>query len=884
MSKIGSLIRNLFRKRRVERDLDDEVRSYVEMLADEKLDRGMGAADALRAARVEFGGVDVVKENVREVRMGATIEWVWRDVRYAARVLAKSPAFTAVAVLTIGLGIGANTAVFSVFNTVLLRPLPYPGEKQIVAVYEKRMRENGARSALSASDFLDWRSMTRTLASVALFDTTRLNVTQGGDTELVPGARVTAGFFEALGVPPQLGRTFQVAEEDSGRQQVAILTYGAWQRRFGGDPEILGKNLRINGEPFQVVGVLPERFRYPFAAACELFIPLRFTQDQLRFRGIHAFGGIARLRDGVTVGQASREMEVMSKQIEKQHPDTNAGHVADVVPLHEEQARGLKPALVVLLGAVALVILIACANVANLLLARASVRARETAVRAALGGSRARLVMQSLIESAVLALAGAAAGVALAWWALTILRSVFFRRLDFFSTVGLDQIALDWRVLAFTLACALLSTLLFGVSPALACARTNLNDALRTGGRGMAGGERHRVRSVLVVVQVALSLTLLTGAGLLGKSFLNLMNVNPGFRPQHVVTASISLPGSQYRTTEQAAAFYDALVERTGALPGVRMAGVTDTLPLSGDDNRAGVRVEGREPRPNEPTRLNPRLVSPAYLQTMGVRLVEGRMFTAADAEGKRPVAIVSEAAARKYWSDSNPVGRRFQFAMDNAPWIEVIGVAGSVHNRALDLDSTADVYLPYRENPFGLPPRRVTLTLESDLDAAALASGIRAAVVSLDRAAAVSGIRSMESWVADSSAPQWFNVVLLASFAGMAMVLAAAGLYGILSYLVSRRTAEIGVRMALGAGKLEVLRMVMARGLGLTAAGILLGTLGSLAATQLLSKLLFGVTPRDPAVFVLIPPFLAAVALVASYIPAHRATKVDPLAALRME
>ena len=884
MGKMRSLYRNIFQKGRVEHALDDELSAHVQMLVDEKVAAGMDEASAWRQARMELGGMDQVKENVREARMGASIELALQDVRYALRTIRKAPALATVAILTIALGIGANTAVFSVFNSVLLRPLPYPNEQQIVAIFEKRLNENGVRSPISAPDFLDWRKLATTLDSIALYDAKRLNIANGGEADLVPGTHVTAGFFEALRVRPKLGRTFEVADEDAGRQQVAVITHGTWQRRFGGDAAILGKIIHVNGAPTQIVGVLPEGFRYPFAAARELFVPLRFTADQRAFRGIHGFKGIARVRDGVTVEQARAEMEVISRQLEKQNPDSNTGHVATLLPLHEQLAGQLRPALLVLLGAVALVILIACANVANLLLARATVRARETAVRAALGCSRRRLIGQSLTESAVLAFAGAVAGIALAWWGLAALRVAFFSRLDFFATAGLDTIVVDWRVLMFTLSCAIISTLLFGISPALAGTRIDLNEALRTGGRGLTSSGGHKFRSALVVIQVALSLMLLTGAGLLGKSFLRLMSVNPGFKPEGVMTATISVPGSKYPSTDQAARFYDALVERVAALPGVRLAGVTDILPLTGDDNRTGVRIEGSEPRPGERRRMHPRLVSPGYLETMGVRLLEGRTFTAADASGKRHVAIVSEAAARQYWPEVSPVGRRFATTVENAPWMEVIGVVGAVHNLGLDEDATADVYLPVRENPFRYGVTKVTLAIKSSDDDGALASSIRAAVGSIDRSVAVSDIRSMESHIADSTAPEWFNLVLLTLFACIAIVLAAAGLYGTLAYIVSQRTAEIGIRVALGAQRSEVLRVVMGRGFRLALAGIGVGTAASLAATQLMSKLLFGVHPRDPLTFVVIPLLLMAVALTASYIPALRATRLDPVAALRSE
>lgn len=884
MARLLSLLRNLFRRNQVEQDLDDEVRSYLDSLVEEKLARGIGENEARRLARLELGGVDQVKEIVRERRTGASLELLTQEIKYALRVLRKSPAFTAVTISTIALGIGANTAVFSVFNTVMLRPLPYNKPQQIVALWEKRFREDILRGAVSAPDFRDWRRLAKTLSAVALYDTQRLNIANGGDAELIPGARVTAGFFEVLQVQPMMGRTFQIDDEDSGRQGTAILTYGTWRQRFGGDTAILGKPLSVNGETLQIIGVLPQGFEYPFAASCDLFVPIRFTEAYLRFRGIHQFGGIARIRDGVTIEQARAEMDVISKQLEREHPDTNVGHAANLIPLQEDRAGTLRPALLVLLGAALLIILIACANVASLLLARSSVRAREAALKAALGCSKPRLILQSFIESAVLAVAGAGFGILLAWWGLAALRSAFFARLDIFATVERAGTGVDWRVLLFTLGCIIVSTLLFGVSPALSRAGVPLNAALRSGGRGLTSSGTQRFRSALIVIQVSLSLMLLTGAGLLGKSFVRLIDVDPGFRTEQVVVASITLPGASYRTTNQSAAFYDALIDRTGALPGVHAAGVTDVLPLTGDDNRTGAQIEGYDPQPGERIRMNPRLVSTAYLQAMGIRLLDGRMFTSADANTKPQVGIVSAGAARKYWPGVSPVGKRFQFTVENAQWIEVVGVVASVHNLGLDRESTADVYLPYRENPFLFTPTRVSLVVKADAVETALAAAIRPVVAGLDRTAAVSAIRSMETQVSDSVAPKRFNLILLALFASLSLILAAAGLYGILSYLVSQRTAEIGIRMALGAAKGDVLLVVVGRGLLLALAGSVIGTAVSLAAAQVMSKLLFGVQPRDPEIFAAAPAILLAIALLSSYIPARRAARVDPLTALRME
>jgi putative ABC transport system permease protein len=884
MSKLLSLLRNLFRRRVIEDDLEQNVRSYLQLLVDEKVASGLSEADARRQAQIELGGVLQVKESVREVRMGALLDTVWLEVRYSLRMLRKTPGFTGVAVLTLALGIGANTAVFSVFSSVVLRPLPYERDEQIVAIWEKRIRENSARSHIPAPDFLDWRRMNKNFVAIALYDTSRQNVSFHREVELVPAARVTGGFFEVLGVRVRMGRTIQVADEEPTNSNVAILTYTTWQRRFGADPEILNRTILVNGESHQVAGVLPETFRYPFAAACEVFLPLRFTEDQRRYRGIHTFDAIGRIRDGVTLDHARAEMEVISKQLEKEHPGTNTGHVASMTPLREELTAHLKPALLVLMGSVVLVILITCANVANLLLARACVRARETAVRAALGCSRSRLVMHSLAESTLLAIGGACGGIVLAWWGLSLLRSSFFQDLDFFATAGLDQAGIDWRVLAFTVFCAVFSTLLFGISPAFARARVNLNQSLRSGGRGSVSAESQNLHSMLVIVQVALSLMLLAGAGLLGKSFLRLMNVNLGFRPESVTTATVRLPGSQYRTIEQAAQFFDALVERVALLPGIQSAAITDILPLTGGDNRSGVDVQGYQPRSDERVRMHPRLVSPDYLTTMGIRLIAGRMFAKADTTEDRHLAIVSEGTAQRYWPHESAVGKRFHFTVDKGPWFDVIGVVASVHNRAPDQDPTPDVYLPFRENPFRYVPTRVALVLKTELNDGALAASLRSAIASLDRSVAVADVRSMGSIVEESAAPRWFNLLVLSTFAVTAIVLAASGLYGILSYLVNQRSAEIGIRMALGAGKLAVLRMVIGRGAALACAGIVLGTVGSLAATHLLSKLLFDVHPRDPAVFFSIPAFLLAIALLASYVPARRAAKVDPLVALRTE
>ncbi len=812
---------------------------------------------------------------------------ILQDLRHGVRVLLKTPGFTFLALLTLALGIGANTAVFSVVNAVLLRPLAFENPQEIVSVFEQRPRENSFRGAISALDFVDWRRMSRSFSNIAIYDAGHYNLTTGkGDPERIPGAQVTPGFLEALGVRPQMGRDFESSAEQPGHNQAVLITYGLWQRRFGSDPAIVGKSAGINGESFVITGVLPKDFTFPFAPQCELLVPAVLGPDQLRYRGIHMFNGIARLKTGVTLQHARAEMVIISKQLEQQYPDSNTGHAANLIPLREDLSGTIKPALLVLLGAVFLVVLIACANVANLLLARASVRRREMAVRAALGCSRWRLAQQSLVESALLGFAGAGVGILLAMWGLDVMRSAFFNRVErigFFSQAGLDTIGIDWRVLLFTLGSTLASVLLFGVSPALASADADLNPTLRSGGRGSTG-DRGKFRSALIVGEVAISLLLLTGAGLLAKSFLALLDVNPGFRAEHVLAAGISLPDRKYKTTQQAAQFHDALLDRAAALPGVRSAALTDVLPLSGDDSRMGIKLPDRTPRPGEHWRLNPRLVSAAYLETMGIPLLAGREFTATDATGNRPVAIVSETAARLYWPGRNAAGQHFAFNNDVAPWIEIIGVAGAIHNQALDRDATADVYMPYRENPYLYAPTAMTLVLWTVEDEATLGPAIRGMVSSMDRSLPVSHIRPMEAYLADSSAPRRFNVILLGAFAVIALILATAGLYGVMSYLVNQRIGEIGIRMALGARPAQVLGLVVRKAMLLASAGVALGMIAAAAATRLMSSLLFGVQARDPMVFAVAPAILIAVAMLASYIPARRASRVDPLVALRME
>jgi predicted permease len=882
--RIRSLFRNLLQRELAERELDDDLRAYRQMLIEEKRASGLSEDDAVRQTFLEIGPLQAVKDSVWEARMGWTVETIWRDVRYSVRALRRAPGFTAAAIVILSLGIGANTAVFSIFSAAMLRPLPYAGQDRIVAIWEKRLREDSARSPVSVADFLDWRNLTKNLSSIALYESTRQTITSRDQIELTPTARVTAGFFEALGVQPLLGRTFRADDENPGGRRVVVLSHPAWRLRFGGDRDIVGRLVTVGGAPAEVVGVMAEGFRYPFAVSCEFFEPIRFTADQVRYRGIHSYGAIGRLKEGVTFEQARAEMEVISKQLESQYPESNTGHVANLVPLRQELTGRMQSTLAMLMGAVFLLILIACANVASLLLARASGRKREAALRLALGCDRGRLLTQSLVESSILSIVGAAGGIALAVWGLAMLRSAYFGRLAFFAIPGLDRVELDWRVLAFTMASVILSTALFGSSAAASAWRLALDQSLRSGGRGTGSGGSQRFRSALLIAQLALALLLLVGTGLLSKSFLQLMNVSLGFQTEHRTTATLTLPALQYRTIEQAARLYDSVIDRVALLPGVQSAGVTDILPLSGNDNRGGAQVQGYDPRPGERISMNPRLATPGYLEAMGIPVRAGRVFSPSDAANERHVSVVSETTANRYWPNESAVGKRFRFTVDGAPWHEVVGVVGSVHNQGPDKEPTPDVYLPFREHQFRYVPRSVALVVKSRLDASSLGLGIRQAIVSVERSVSVADIRSLDSFVDDATGTRRFILLIVSLFATAAVVLAAAGLYALLSFVVGQRTSEIGIRMALGASRLQILREVLGQGVRLAGAGILIGLLASLALGRLMSTLLFGVHPNDPFVLVAIVCILLGVAVLATSIPAWRASKVEPLTALRTD
>jgi putative ABC transport system permease protein len=804
------------------------------------------------------------------------------DLKHAFRALRMKPGFSAVVIFTLALGIGANTAIFSVVDTVLLRPPSYPNAPSVMAVWEKRPTEGTNENSVSPADFLDWRSQSKSFEHMAAFEGQRCNLTGGGDPEVLEGERVSPGFFEVLGIRPALGRTFSPSEEQPGEDTEAMVSHGLWQQRFGSDPALVGKTIEVDSKPRAVVGVLPPDYHFPFDKDRDLYVPIAFTPALRALRGIHQFAVIANRKPNVTSAQAQAEMDLIASRLERQYPDVNKGHGVNLVPLHDQMAGEIRPALLVLLGAVGLVLLIACANVANLLLARAASVRKEAAIRAALGSTRLRLIRESITESVMLAVLGGSLGTLLASWTVDLLRAAYFSKLPFFTAAGLERVAIDLRVLLFTFVMAMITACLFGIVPAIFGSKTDLNIALKEGSRGSTRGDRHGFRSGLVIAEITLSLILLTGAGLLFKSFGNLLTVPPGFQPEHLVTAGISLPESKYRNAQQATAFFENLLDHTRRISGVRSAAVTDILPFTGDDSRLGVVIANHEKAPF--TRLYPRLVSASYFETMGIPLKKGRGLQSGDITGRPLVAVLTEAAARKYFPNENAVGQHFAFNDDKLVWIEIVGVAGNVKGRSLEREATPDVFLSYLQTPYSFPPTTMHLVVRTDQPLARIAPLLRGAVSSIDKNQPISRVQAMNDMIAVTTAPRKFNLLLLGTFAVIALLLAAAGLYGVMAYLVTERTGEIGIRVALGAMQSDVLKLVVARGMVIAGIGLALGTAGAFVCSRLLANLLYGVTIHDASVFAIAPVVLALVAFGATYIPARRAMRIDPMIALRVE
>ena len=869
--------RALLRRSRSEENLDEEVRAHLGMLIEENVRRGMSLEDARYAARRSFGSVAQMREEYRDQRGLPMIDSLGQDIRYALRQLRRSPGFAAVAILTLALGIGANTAIFSVVNTVLLRPLPYRDAERLVMVWGNDRAHGYNTDQVSPPDFRDWQSQNHVFEAMAGSTDVMCTLTGAGEPAPITAYEFSAEYFHVLGVTPLVGRTFAPEEEQDGKNHVVVLGYRLWQSRFGGDRSLVGKTVTLDGAPYTVVGVMPPAFQW---WGTELWTPLIVPHEAEQDRNYRFLRVVARLKPGVTLQQAQTEMNTIADRLANAYPKTNKDEGVNIMTVRQMFAGDIRAPLLVLLCAVGFVLLIACANVANLVLARAVTRQKEVAVRAALGASRNRLLRQLLTESAILGLAGGALGLLLAYWGTGVLVSMFPPTISNLNIPRVDKVPIDGWVLGFALAASLLTAVIFGLVPALQACGLDAYESLKESGRSLTGSRQgRRFRNLLATAEVGLSLILLAASGLTLKSLVHLLRGDLGLNPEHVLSMRVLLPGSKYAKDDQRLAFGDQALGRIKSLPGVESAGTVTFLPLSGWWGVRDVALESQAASGQQRPQVVWSSVTPDYFRAMNIPLLKGRYFAEADRTGSTPVAIISATLARRIAPNIDPLGQRIVVAGLKDPE-QVVGVVGDVHQLGMTSDETAEVYLPFAQ----LPPQLICFAIRTASDPDALAKAAQRAIWSVDKDQAVSYVMSMTQLATESLAPQRVVAILLGIFAAVALTLAAVGLYGVISYSASQRTHEIGIRMALGASRSEVLRLVMLDGLRLTALGLAFGLAGALVLARLMSSLLYGVAPRDPATLAGVAILLAAVALLASYIPARRAMRVDPMTALRYE
>jgi putative ABC transport system permease protein len=813
-----------------------------------------------------------------------------KDVQFALRQLLKQPGFTLIAVLTLALAIGATTAVVSLVNALLVRPLPYRDPQQLVLLLQHFKSQNLERIPVSPPEFVEYEARAQSFEKLGAFGYTSFNLAAEDRPERIAGATVTAGVLPLLGVAPVKGRFFEPEECKLGRDDVIILSARLWQRRFNSDPQIIGKKLLLNGKSFTVVGVMPTGFDFPlqlfnlgnggqFRERADIWKPLAFTDNEMKARGSREYALIGRLAAETSVVRAQAEIETINAQMRREHPgnysqDNSFG--GDVFPLQQLAVGGIRAALLILLTAVFLVLLIACANLTTMLLARAAAREREMGIRVALGAGPLRLLKQVLTESVLLALVGGAAGVLLALWGVELLKVIGAQ-----TVPRLREVNLDLNVLGVTLAIAVGTGIIFGLIPALASARPELTEALKEGGRSSSqGARRNRLRNGLVIAEVAFALVLLSGAGLLMKSFARLQNVNPGFNPRNALTFEISLPKIQYADDPSIVRFNNEAQRRIAALPGVQAAGFSTILPLAGTNSDWSFAIEGRSSNDNSPSPdEEKRQVSPDYFRALETPLIKGRLFSNADTVDAPPVIILNQTFAKKFWPNQDALGKRITF--DNpkktAKWIIIVGVVGDIRHFGLEIDPKPEMYVPFAQEPYFT----TIYVVRSSQDPRGLLPAIRREIQAIDPAVPLANVRTFDDVIADSVAPRRLSVVLLGVFAAVAVLLATVGIYGVISYLVVQRTHEMGVRMALGAQRCDVLRLVVGHALKLVGIGTVVGLVLAFLSTRALSALLYSVGAFDPTTFIFVTIALAAVALLASYIPALRATRADPLIAL---
>src|ERR1051325_1022239 len=805
------------------------------------------------------------------------METLFKDLRYAIRMLIRKPGFTLVAVLTLALGIGANTAIFSVVNGVLLRPLPFQDPNRIATFWQSNPRGGVQREDVSPANFLDWRERSRSCTEMAAALPSGFSLTGGEEPEALRAWQVTTGFFEILGINALYGRTFAREEFQPGNDRVVVIGHGLWQRRFGADPKLVGQKLILNGQPYTVVGVMPPGFE--FGPEREIWSPWVVVESDRQIRGSAYIKVIGRLKPGVTIEQAQQEIKTIAAALAHEYPQTNSEVSATAVPLPEQLVGHVRPALLMLLCAVGLMLLIACANVANLLLARASTRRREFAIRAALGARRGGLIMQLLTESMLLAALGGMGGIWLASWGVDAIIALSPGNLP-----RINQVGIDGRVLLFALGVSAFTALIFGLAPALQFSRTDLQEFLKEGGRSASAGmARHSLRHLLVVSEVAIAVMLLVGAGLLVRSFVRLLQVDPGFTTSKALTLEVHVWG-RARTAEQRAAFFEQSLDRIAALPGVEAAGAVSALPFHTNpiDIKSEFSIEGRAaPAPGQEPIAYATVATFDYFRTMGIPLRRGRLFTRFDNKEAAPVVLIGETMAQRFWPGEDPVGKKISLRfMGQQTTREIVGVIGDVRHTGLDSDPRPELFLPHLQEPYG----SMTYVVRTSVDPQALLPAVKKEIWTVNKSQPFSSIATMEQLVSRSLAERRFSLLFLTTFAAIALALAGVGIYGLISFNTSQRTHEIGVRMALGADRRDIFKLVVGQGMALTLAGVALGLAAAFALTRYLSSLLYGVSATDPLTFAGVAALLTLVALAACYIPARRAMKVDPMEALRYE
>jgi putative ABC transport system permease protein len=881
----GWLLRlgELFRKERREKDLAAEMESHLQMHIEDNLRSGMSAAEARRQALMKLGGVEQTKEIYRERRGLPFLETLFQDLRFAFRMLRKSPGFTTVAILTLALGIGANTAIFNVVHATLLQPLPIRHASRLVVIWVNNFEHGWSRIGPTGQDYLDWKEQSKSFDDIFLFEHGTGTVTGQGEPEQVAGLRVTTNFGDFFGIKPILGRTFRL-EEAGGRHNFAILGYGYWQRHFSSNPSVVGRGMTLNGEEYTIIGVLPAEFAALFPA--DVVVP--FDADWLKRvdTDLGVFGG---LKDGTTLKQATGEMSVIAERIAIARP-SRKGFGVVLVPLESVRVEYLRPALLVLLGAVGFVMLISCANVANLMLARSVVRQREMAIRMALGAGHLRLIRQFLAESTLLSLFGGAAGSLLALWSTELLKTFLPSRIpvpNAADAVMLPRIHMSGAAFVFMIVISLLTGIIFGLIPALQSLRCNVNESLKEGGRGFLTGPRgHRTRSAIVIAESALAFVLVIGAGLMIKSFWRLLEANPGFHPDHLLTLRIKLPAdakdSKYREPRQQAATFQRFLASVEAVPGVQSAAFAEIVPLSQDDMDMGYFAVKEDPPlpPGEHLAADFRDITSNYFATMGIPLIEGRSFTEQDNLDRPRVVVIDQTLARRFFPNQDPVGKHLQIPDAARPAREIVGVVGAVRDTGFDQQPRSTIYFPSLQSP----DQTMSLVVRTTLPPSAILPAIKNAIWSVDKNQPLFEVRSMDEIISGIVSAQRLAFLLLGVFAFLALALAAIGIYGVTSYVVSERTHEIGVRIALGAQPSDISRVVLGHGARLAGIGVIGGIVAALALTRLLSSLLFGVSATDPLTFVGVAILLTLVTLAACYIPARRAARVDPIVALRYE